>query len=1439
MQKEFYNLTNPQKSIWVLEQFYKNTPVNNICGTVIINEPVNFNNLIKAIKIFIETNDSFKIKLHFDKNNEIKQYFSDSYDIDSSNIVSLESTKELEAIQEDLVNIPFSLIDSQLFKLKLFKFSKNGHGGFVLNIHHLIGDACTAGLVASKIINIYTSLQKNEDITEPSTSYINYIESEKEYLSSSKFEKDKEYWENNFASLPDIASLSTVNLNAVSSCDCKSNRKLFILDNKKVEEINTYCKDNNISIFNFFMAIFGIYIGKVKNLKHFVLGTPILNRTTYTEKHTPGMFISTVPFYFNMEQNMSFKDFSSLIAMQTIGMFRHQKYPYQEILEQIRKQDSSIPNLYNVMISYQNTRTNKQSSEIDYDVIWTHSNYTCDELDIHLFDMNDLGSLNIAYDYQTSKYSLEDINDIHHRVINIIDQILYAKKNIFINEIELITLDEKENILTKYNNNIQPKITKTVIDLFNEQVQKTPNKTAICYNNISLTYTELNKLVNKLCSYLIQNGLKNKDKVCLFLNNSIDLVASILAVLKCGACYIPIDVTYPIERVEYIVHNSDCKLILTNEKNIHKLNFLANISLLVDYNKINNLPSTNINYNFSALNSLAYIIYTSGSTGNPKGVKIAHESLSNYICWASKVYVQGKECNFPLYSSISFDLTVTSIYTPLISGNAIYIYENSNPQLLLKQIIDDKNVHIIKLTPAHLALLIDCIIPNSLISKLIVGGDILSNEICRKLTSLFDHKISIFNEYGPTEATVGCMIYEYNKEDNKKYASVPIGIPADNVKLYVLNDDLNLVPFNQPGELYISGKCLSKGYVKLRKTTAERFLPSPFNKKEKLYKTGDIVKLYKNNIMEYIGRSDFQVKINGYRIEIGEIQSRILDYPNIKDCFIDVCKKDNSKVLCAYYVCDKNKPINLKYLKDYLVKSLPSYMVPKYYVLLDKIPLTGNGKVDKKLLPPPTNSGYDVYVKPEGKLENLLCDIFSSLLNIDKISVTANIFDYYVDSLVIIKAQTMLYSHGIDINTQHFYEYPSIRSLASFISSPKKEDSSIAKDNIPSTIDSFVKPFLNAPTTYDNILLFGATGFLGIHILYSLLKTTSSHIYCVIREKNNLDAVSRFYNKIKFYFNAEDFKEYENRITTITGNILKDDFGLTYKQYEDLGNKIDCVISSAAIVKHYGNYDEFYETNVTGTNRIVNFCSRFKIPFHYISTMSVSGYGLVETPECTFSENDFYVGQHYQDNVYVNSKFEAEKLILKACKEDGLISSIYRIGNITNRYTDGMFQQNAEDSAFLNRIISIINLGIIPKELLNLPLEFTPVDYCANFIVKLLNVTPNNINIYHLYNQNSIILSNLINILKENNIDIQISSINEFENKILLYPDKYFGITNYIANIKNSNLNNIKLSNDFTNDILRKNSLKWPLLDNTYFYKILKYLTKYKFIGDANETNNL
>ncbi len=798
--------------------------------------------------------------------------------------------------------------------------------------------------------------------------------------------------------------------------------------------------------------------------------------------------------------------------------------------------------------------------------------------------------------------------------------------------------------------------------------------------------------------------------------------------------------------------------------------------------------------------------------------------------WANKTYVKNEITNFPLYSSISFDLTITSVFTPLVTGNTLYIYENDNIQLLLKQIIEDKKVQIIKLTPAHLSLLQD-IVSETIITKLIVGGDILTPETCKNITNIFNNNVYIFNEYGPTEATVGCMTYIYQKDDDKNYASVPIGAPADNTQILILNNDLNLIPFGYNGQLFIGGKCLAKGYLSMQDKTKEKFINSPFNSDEILYSSGDIAKLFNNGIMEYIGRKDFQVKINGYRIETGEIQSKILNYNNIKECFVDVINMDNSKILCAYLVSETD--IDVNDLKNFIMIFLPKYMIPKYFIRINQIPLTVNGKVNKSLLPLPQKNITNEYIYPCNELEQLLYDIFIKTLKIEKISVTQNIFDYLIDSLTIIKIQTKLYSFGISIDTQTFYNYPTIRDISNYISHKSNTNYNNLSDFEKIKIPDIIVPNSTNNYEYKNILFFGTTGFLGIHILHELLENTNAHIYCIIREKDNINSIERFKQKYSFYYNNLD--SIINRITPITGDLNCERFNLLDQTYEYLCDNIDCVFSTAAIVKHFGDSETFYKTNVLGTQKIVDFCIKNNIPFHYTSTLSISGYGLTDVPNYTFTENDFYINQKYNDNIYVKSKLQAESVILNACKYKNLKASIYRIGNITNRYTDGVFQENASENAFLNRLSSIINLNCLPVELLDFKLEFTPVDYCAKFIVHLCKSMINNLNIYHLFNNNIITFNNFNTILELYGYKLKIATLNEFKNKVLNSEFNTFGIINYLSIIDNKNNNSLILDNNYTNKLLSNLNLKWPDITPEYMERIIIYLKKYNFIGDSYE----
>lgn len=1421
---EKYQLTFPQLSLWSVEQFYKGTSINVITGFIKINETVNFHLFNDAIEILIKNTDIFGMHLSYE-NGELTQVLTTPKN-KGIRLINVSCKEELENLQNTIAKTPFNIFEDDLFDFTIFKLPDNT-GGVIGRFHHIICDAWATSLIITRIMTIYQNLLNNLSPTEGINfeSYVNYIVSEELYVNSPKFKKSKEFWLNTFNS-----NFSYSYLSSNVSNSCTADRATYSIEKNLAKKLNDFCEVNSISLPLLLISVIGIYLAKINNNSCATIGLPILNRTNFKEKNSIGAFISTIPFKMDIDYNKTYLNFILDLKKDYFNILRNQKYPYTAILEDLRKTTNISKSLYDISFSYQNARDNNQLSSINYTTGWVFNGCVSNNMDIHIYDMDNTGDLSILFDYRKDLFKASDVEEIYNNLINILNQII-SNPNILLNDISSIDKNVENFITNNYNNTKAEFPGNTpIIKLFEEQAKLSYTKLALIEGEKELTYAELLNSVNNLAYNLSKNGLKYQDKVCLFFDNSIELVVSILACLKLGVCYIPLNTSFPFERVKYIMNDSNSAKILTNSKNISKLAEFNN-SIVIDYENLNFEAKHSYNEKLLNSNDLVYIIYTSGSTGNPKGVQIANKSLVNYIYWCTKQYVTTTPCNFPLYSSIAFDLTVTSIYTPLISGNSIYIYNNSNPELLIKEIVADKKIQVLKLTPAHLSLLLDVATPDSCIKELIVGGDILTTETCKAIINKFHNGIKIYNEYGPTEATVGCMIYEYSLLDD--YVSVPIGKPINNVQIYLFNSCMNLMPFNTIGEMYIGGDCLSKGYLNLPTVTENSFIKNPFNENEILYKTGDLAKLHPNGSMEYIGRCDFQIKINGYRIETGEVQSQILKYPNIKDCYVIDMQIKNNKELCAYYV--ENKHVDIDDLISTLDKKLPNYMIPKHFIKMGSLPMTVNGKINRKELPLPTIKRKVAIVKPANTIEELLCNIFCKVLEIEEISTVENIFNYYVDSLSLIKIQTILYSEGYNLDTQDFYNNKTIKSLADKIinGSASEEDYAENFKDVNFSISDIQKD-ITTNINFKNIFLFGATGFLGIHILHELLLNTNSNIYCLIRRKNGSIPRQRLEEKLKFYFPNENLEKYKDRIIILEGNLLDEHFGLDKVVYNKLIRDIDICIHSAALVKHYGDYNLFHQTNVVSTEKIIDFCNEGHSVLEYISTISVSGYGLVNTPDTTFTENNLYIGQNYKENVYVHSKFEAEYLIIEACKNTNLIASIYRVGNLSNRYTDGVFQENSYENSSLNRIIACINLNCYPKEFQTFPLEFSPVDICAHNIVKLLPDQNKNLNIYHLYNNNVTNFLNIQHLLEKNNIYLKAISSEDFKKLLIEQSNNYFGFANIINNKVTSNLN---ISNEYTDSILKKLNLNWPIIDDLYIQKIIDYLIKNKFIGEkTNET---
>ena len=563
MSNELLELTGPQKSIYFTEQFFSDTSINNICGTLYIKERVDFKLLEKALNIFIQNNDSFNFKFKLD-DGVMKQYLSHFVEF-SPPLIDINNNNDLNKLQKELNDLPFNLYDSLLYRISLFRLPDNT-GGFTICVHHLISDAWSFGLVIDEVIDIYSKLLRNENSFEKYPSYIEYINSEQDYIKSDKFKKDKEFWQKSFSTLPEIAKIPSF---SVQSNSTLAKRKQFILDQNFLNSVNDFCKENKISIYNFLMAIFAIYIGRVSDLDDFVIGTPVLNRSNFKEKHMTGMFISTIPLRIKIENSLKFIEFAKNLSDDLFSIYRHQKYSYENILQDVRKLDPSIPNLYDILISYQNMRSSKQESKIDFSSHWAATDHIASGINIHFFNIDNENHLDVAYDYQVSKYSEDDIINMHNRILYIIKQVI-SKKQIILNNIEIITPEEKHLILDVFNNTLKnyPK-DKDIFETIANTALEFPNRIAVETATDQITYEDLINTVYKLCNYLISKNVTLNSNIGIVVNRNIETIVGILAILKLGGTIVPIDSGYPVDRINKIVKDADLRFILYQNEELN------------------------------------------------------------------------------------------------------------------------------------------------------------------------------------------------------------------------------------------------------------------------------------------------------------------------------------------------------------------------------------------------------------------------------------------------------------------------------------------------------------------------------------------------------------------------------------------------------------------------------------------------------------------------------------------------------------------------------------------------------------------------------------------------------------------------------------------------------------------------------------------------------
>ncbi|UNZ00503.1 amino acid adenylation domain-containing protein [Zhouia spongiae] len=917
---------------------------------------------------------------------------------------------------------------------------KNGHYQFIWSHHHILTDGWCMSILINDFYKLMFSVQHGtEPNLEPVIPYSNYIK----WLSNVDKQSSLDYWKEYLHLYNNIIEFPFRLYKEETVSSYKEGKESLYIKSSLLKAVNELCVDLNITQNTFIQGVWGYLLAQYNNIEDVVFGSVVSGRPSDLKgvESMIGLFINTIPVRVQFAENDSPKELLKMIQRNAISGMSHHYISLSEV------QSLSEPGakLLNHVMTFGNYSV-QESSNIDLTIaddlsvvsreIFEQTNY---DFGIQVAPGSD--ELIINFTYNLNNYDRQGVLKLKQHFFNVINSFV-SDPNQLLGKINYLTSDEEIELLCEFNETatIYPK-EKTIVDLFEEQVEKTPNRVAVVFEGKELTYCELNERANQLAHYLQNKGVKPESLVGICVERSLEMIVGLLGILKAGGAYVPIDPSYPKERISYILKDSNCGIVIS-QVDIELPETTSEIIYLdADRNKITTGSVENVVSELDG-NNLAYVIYTSGSTGYPKGTLINHYSVSRIAKRPKYVDVSIND-NVLQLSNFAFDGSVFDIYTTLLNGAKLVLVRKEMVVDIekLANFILSEEISVFFVTTALFNTIVDFdveFLKN--IKKILFGGEQVSQKYVNEAYSaLGDNKI--VHVYGPTESTVFASFYQVSKLHS---GTIPIGKPIDNTEVYILDEAQSLVPIGVVGEICISGDGLARGYLNRPELTAAKFVDNPFNEGDRLYKTGDLGRWLPDGNIEFIGRKDSQVKIRGFRIELGEVEHVLQGNTHVISCVVDVTESSSGdKDLVAYFVGSDS--ITSQELREYMGSLLPSYMIPSYFVKLEELPLTSNGKLDRKSLPELKGLSIDIgieYLGPRNEIEEQLVGIWSDVLDIPEgeISVTANFFELGGHSLKVLKLSSKLYKDlGLKVSIQDLFTYNSILSQAELISESEKE----------------------------------------------------------------------------------------------------------------------------------------------------------------------------------------------------------------------------------------------------------------------------------------------------------------------------------------------------------------------------------------------------------------
>ena len=1215
----------------------------------------------------------------------------------------------------------------------------------VWSAHHSILDGWSMSIVLAEVSRCYSALSRGESVEwKPVRPYRDYLS----WLRAQDLGQAEHYWRESLRGVEPASPLSVerrAGSDRHGTFEGQTHAKAsLVLSEQETAQLQGLVQRYHLTLNTLLQGSWALVLSRYQGTDEALFGVVVSGRPAELEgvEQMVGLFINTLPLRVRVPGQMRWDEWIQQVQEQNVQMRHYEYSPLAQV-----QQWSGIPAgapLFESLFVFENYPVEEEQLNA------LHLRAPRGEERIHYPLSIIMGlekQLSVSISYDVRRFERETVERLLGHLQQVCAQIVQAPET-RLAHLSLLTEQERVQVLSDWNAVDRAAIAPACIhELFAQQALRTPDALALVCDEQQLSYGELERRANQLARWLQRQGVGPEGLVGLCVERSLEMVIGVLGILKAGGAYVPLDPAYPQERLAFMIQDAQLRLLLT-QQHLQARVPAGSVPLVCLDRGWPDIAQESVTAPLTSVTpeNLAYVIYTSGSTGKPKGVLVPHRGIRSLTQWQIQNASLSQPRRVLQGTSINFDVSVWEIASALLSGGTLYL-PSPDLRLIGTDLFDllvEQAIESIAITPSALTTLPQAPLPN--LQTLVVAGEACPVELMRFWAQEHD----FFDAYGPTEATVYASVARCEASQE----GIHIGRPLPHARLYVLDRYLQPVPIGVPGELYIGGIGVTRGYLGRPDLTAERFLADPFGPQEggRLYRTGDLVRYLPDGNLEFLGRIDQQVKIRGYRIELGEIESALRQHAAIQEAVVVVHQESpNDKRLVAYVKEQQQPQPTTANLRLFLKKMLPEYMLPATFVWIEAFPNTPSGKIDRKALSAlhwaPTDSEH-TFVAPSTDMEKQLAPLWERILSVSPIGVHESFFELGGHSLLatrlVSQMREMLH---LDIPLQVLFQAPTIAALARWVDLMREEGETALADltlsfdiaNRP-VLDPAIRPQaalrVHSVEHARCLFLTGGTGFVGAFLLHELLHQTDAELFCLVRTKDEAAGQKRLQQNLADYGLWDE--ECSHRIIAVPGDLALPRFGLSQAAYEHLANTVEVIYHNGAVVNFMYPYTLLEAANVLGTQEVLRLaCESTVKPVHYVSTISTFSLAEYRSGDI-LHEHDQPRQSPQSAQGYALSKWVAEQLVMDA-KERGLPVSIYRPGLVTGHSQSGIGQIND----FMWQVIRLgISMEAFPET--NIFLRMTPVDYVVKALVHISRRDKALGKHFHLINGHSIPMKSLI-----------------------------------------------------------------------------------------------